>query len=383
MSEKTLSEYSTKEEVADFFVKKFKISEEIKNNFIKEDISGDVLYDILYSEFKSLGLKVGPLKKIQKFLRENKNNFKEKEIKEVITSNTKSKEVKNFFEKCINFKNKLENLDGKGLLELNEEEMKKLGLNLGQRKKLVKYIEYFKTIPPPPPDSPNEEIIITEKSTEEEVSKFLKIRLKFSQDSIYKLGLDGESLFMLEGSEIDKFGELTLDEKYNLKRFLFETKNDKTLEQKPGPELIITEKSSSEEVAKFLKSKLGFNDEEIKELELDGESLYELEETEIDEFAFISQEEKDKLKKFLYEEKNKNGPIQNITKESNKNEVEKYLNEKLNFSDKSIRELNLDGKSLYSLKKEHIEKLKEITDKEKDKLKTMVNFGKDDSYSKR
>ena len=97
MSEKTLSEYSTKEEVADFFVKKFKISEEIKNNFIKEDISGDVLYDILYSEFKSLGLKVGPLKKIQKFLRENKNNFNEKEIKEVITSNTKSKEVKNFF----------------------------------------------------------------------------------------------------------------------------------------------------------------------------------------------------------------------------------------------------------------------------------------------
>ena len=51
---------------------------------------------------------------------------------------------------------------------------------------MVKYIEYFKTIPPPPPDSPDEEIIITEKSTEEEISKFLKIRLKFSQDSIDK-----------------------------------------------------------------------------------------------------------------------------------------------------------------------------------------------------
>ena len=60
MSEKTLSEQSTKEEVADFFIKHFKITEDNKNTLLKEDISGDVLYDI---DFKSLGVKLGPLKK--------------------------------------------------------------------------------------------------------------------------------------------------------------------------------------------------------------------------------------------------------------------------------------------------------------------------------
>ena len=35
-------------------------------------------------------------------------------------------------------------MDGKGLIELKEEEIKNFGLNLGQRKKIIKYINYFK-----------------------------------------------------------------------------------------------------------------------------------------------------------------------------------------------------------------------------------------------
>ena len=386
MSDINLSEQSTKEEVADFFVKNFKISEESKNNFIKEDISGDVLSSILDQEFKSLGLKIGPLKKVQKYLNENKQNFKEKEINEVITSNSNSEEVTKFFQKCLNFKQNLDNLDGKGLIELDEEGMKKLGLNIGQRKKLLKYIEYFKTIPPPPPEEEEKEIIISKKSSEEDVAKFLKMRLKFSQDSIDALGLDGESLYLLEGTEVDGYEELTQEERENLKKFLIEAKNEGlTFESKPEtePELIITDKSSSEEVSIFLKKKFGFKDESIKEMELDGESLFLLEGTEIDEFTVISQEEKDKLKKFLYETKNKDEPIKNITKESNKNEVASYLKEKLNFTDKSIKELNLDGNSLFSLKREQIEKLKEINEDEKNKLKAFLNVEKNITDSER
>ena len=124
MSEIILSENSTKEEVSDFFVKNFKISEQIKNNFIKEDISGDILLDISDQEFKFLGIKIGPLKKVQRYLGENKKNFKEKEIKEIITLNSNSEEVKIFFEKCLNFKKNLGNLDGKGLIELDEKKWK-------------------------------------------------------------------------------------------------------------------------------------------------------------------------------------------------------------------------------------------------------------------
>ena len=373
MSEKTISEQSTKEEVADFFIKHFKITEDNKNTLLKEDISGDVLYDI---DFKSLGVKLGPLKKIQKFLNENKEKFKEIEIKEKITAISKPEEVKNFFENCLNFQKELNNFDGKGLIQLDEEGMKKLGLNLGQTKKLVKYIEYFKTLKvEEPPVGGEEDIIINKESSGEDVAKFLKMRLKFSQDSINSLDLDGESLFMLEETEIDDLAELTDEERNNLKKYLFETKKDN--------ELVITNKSTSSEVAKFLKEKLGFKNESVEKLDLDGESLFLLEEKEIDELEDISSEEKDKLKKFLSEEKNKNEknssepepePEIIITKESSEEDVAKYLMKKLNFSVKSVKELSLDGESLFSLNKEDIDGLNEITKEEKDKLKEYLNI---------
>ena len=305
-----LSEESTKEEVADYFQKQFKISEEAKNSLIKEDISGDVLLNIQDNEFKSFGIKIGPLKKIQKFLGENKDKFKEKEIKEVITAVSKPEEVKSFFDRCLNFKENLNELDGKGLIELDEAGMKKLGLNLGQIKRLVKYIEYFKTIKiEEPPKEEEQNFKITRKSTEKDIAKFLEKRLSFSQTSIDALALDGESLFLLEEKEIDDFEEITPEEKESLKKFLSEEKgkNEEKEEKKEAePIITITNKSSEEEVAKFLKLKLGFKDEAIEGLGLDGESLFLLSEGDIDGFTEISNEEKEKLKNFLNEEKSKN-----------------------------------------------------------------------------
>ena len=319
LEDKNLSEESTKEEVSNYFMKKFNISEEVKNKMIKENISGDILLDLTDNDFKSFGLKFGPIKKIKNYLKENNNTFKDKEIKECITVISKPEEVKSFFERCLDFKEDLNNLDGKGLIELDEEKMKALGLNLGQRKKIIKYIEYFKTlnveIHPPPPEE-EEEIIITKKSSEEEVSKFLKMRLKMSQESIDALGLDGESLYMLEGTEVDEFTELAQEEKDNLKKYLCTIKNEessKTLEIK------ITKESNTEEVSKFLKEKLGFKDKSIEELSLDGEALFLLTDKEIEELEEISKEEKEKLIKYLRENKSKEEDKKNENQNQNQN----------------------------------------------------------------
>ena len=58
-----------------------------------------------------------------------------------------------------------------------------------------------------------ENIVISRQSSEEEVSKFLKMRLKFSTDSINNMELDGESLFDLKEEEIDQIKEITTEEK--------------------------------------------------------------------------------------------------------------------------------------------------------------------------
>ena len=130
-----ISSNSKKEEIANYFQKNFKISDEAKNNLIKEEITGDILLDISDNEFKSLGLKVGHLLRIKKFLKGNEDKFKKaKEIKVKITNKSSPQQVKNFLESCLNYKLNENNIDGKRLIELKEEEMNKLGFNLGQKK---------------------------------------------------------------------------------------------------------------------------------------------------------------------------------------------------------------------------------------------------------
>ena len=146
LNKEVISFKSSKEDIANYFVKYFKISEEAKNDLINQDISGDILLTLDETDLKYLRIKIGPLKKIKKFLNENKELFiGEINIDEKITILSKSEEVKLFLEKYLNFTGDLNNLDGKGLFGLKEEEIKKLGLTLGKTKKLIKYIQYFKT----------------------------------------------------------------------------------------------------------------------------------------------------------------------------------------------------------------------------------------------
>ena len=376
MTEDIINIDSSKEEVANFFEKKFKIKEDVKNNFIKEDISADILYDLDDKEFKSLGLKVGPLKNIKVFLQNNKDHFKEKEIKEKITIKSKPNEVSEFFEKCLNFRGELNNMDGKGLIELKEEEIKNLGLNLGQRKKIIKYINYFKTLKIEEPEETK--ILITKESSEEEVSKYLKEKLNISDTAIESLGLDGESLFNLEETDIDEAEDLNQEEKTSLKNFIKELKEkEEETKTKEETEIIIGKESSAEQVAKYLKEKLKISDTGIESLALDGDSLFNLEETDIDEADDLTQEEKDILKKFIKELKEKEPKKEiKITRESDKNEVSIFLKEKLKLSEKSIEDLELDGESLFSLKEKEIDE-SELTQEEKDNLKKFLKEEKE------
>ena len=76
---------STKEKLVEFFSSNYKIKEDVKNNLLKEDISGEILSDLNDKELKSLGLKSGLILKLRKYISENKEKFEPKEITEKIS----------------------------------------------------------------------------------------------------------------------------------------------------------------------------------------------------------------------------------------------------------------------------------------------------------
>ena len=140
---------------------------------------------------------------------DSKNNFlqstnKDKNV-EIISSNSTCEEVSNFLSSYINFKGNTLNMTGKMLFELSEDNMKKLGMNLEQRKKLINYINQQLQKKEHENEDEEEYIIdITRNSNSEEVSKFLKEKLHFSQDIINELDLDAEHLFLLEYEDLEK-----------------------------------------------------------------------------------------------------------------------------------------------------------------------------------
>ena len=139
MEDCEISLKSTCEEVANFFVKKFKIDTKLKDCLIKEGISGDVLLDLVkYKNY--FGFKPATWNQIKKFLERNKDLFKSKIVYENISIKDE-KEIKIFFENYIGFKGNINDINNeKSILELKEEDMKNLGLNLGQRIRLLKFI---------------------------------------------------------------------------------------------------------------------------------------------------------------------------------------------------------------------------------------------------
>ena len=62
---------------------------------------------------------------------------------------------------------------------------------------------------------------------------------------------------------------------------------------------IITKKSTEEDVAKYLQKNLGFSNKEIDDLGLDGESLFFVQNEDIDEIKDLTQEQKIKFKNII------------------------------------------------------------------------------------
>ena len=208
-----ISNKSTKEEVAEFFKNNFRASEDVSNNFIKEYISGDILPILSDHDLESLGLNFDLINTWMQYYYKNMDKFKENEVKEEISSNSTSEEVKIFLESYLDFKENID-LNGKLLFGLNEEEMKKLAMKLGQRKKLIKYINKINMNK----NKVETNITVTKKSSVEEVANFLMNKLKLSKQTIEKLLLDGKALFDIKEGFIDKL-DIPISEKGILKKF--------------------------------------------------------------------------------------------------------------------------------------------------------------------
>ena len=108
---KDLSDKSTKEEVAEFFKLNLKIND-ICSNFITEYITGNILPDLSTNDFKYLGLQLEHIINWNKYYDENEDNFKEVEIKEEISANSNSEEVKQFLLNYLDFTDNVNNLNG-------------------------------------------------------------------------------------------------------------------------------------------------------------------------------------------------------------------------------------------------------------------------------
>lgn len=315
---------STKEEIAEYLGINYKITEKAKNKILEEDINGEILFSLEDNELKLLEIKGGQLLKVKKFISENKEKFNNININEKITDSSNTEEVKAFFDKNFNFKGDLKGLNGKGLLELSENEIKNFGFTLGKRKKLIKYINFFKK---EQTNKSTSEIQLSKDSSQEEVTQYLKEKLQFSDKSIGELELDGEGLFLIEKEEdIDLF-DIEEEEKEKLKELLKKLKNPIEKEEEKEDKKIGI-KSNKEEALKFLKLSLQFSDDSLKKLkelnDLDGQYLLLLDDDdEIDELE-IDNEDKNNLKEFLKKEK---GKIQDLNKILNINyNPEKSIN---------------------------------------------------------
>ena len=217
---------STKEDVAFFIFNKYKKDieniKDIYNIIIKENISGEILLDLeKYNEYMSLGIQESLKEKLKKYLEDNKERFIRKPIEITIGFNSKNDEIKDFFKNYLSYEgqiNNINNIDGKKMLNLSYEDMKKIGLNIGQRIKLNNYILY--TI--------NH---ITDKSTKEEVGIFFNKILNLSDKTIEKLNFDGKSLLSCKEEDIDQLRELNQEQKAKLRHFLNKIEIDKQFDK--------------------------------------------------------------------------------------------------------------------------------------------------------
>ena len=344
-----ISTKSTKEEIAQFFSKEYNISEEAINNIIKQGISGDILLYLEENDFDSLRIKFGAKKRIQLYLKENRDKFIEKQINITVNDNSSVAQVIKFFEEYVIFEGNLNEMDGQTMFKLSEEQMKNLGLNIGQRKRLIKYIKHVKNAN----DNKKYKVKITKKSTQKEVNQFLKEELKFADKAIDELGLDAISLFLVTEKEIDDSKELNQEEKENYKNFLnyWNEKEEKQVndlnKEDKKEDITINEIEEKKEVNNLIKETYEKANEKNIEDNIGKKEIVQINE------------------KIKNKEENQNIELKiDIVNELKKDKLEEQKDEKL----EEMKEDNIINEKIEKIKEDNIveekkdEKLEEITE---------------------
>ena len=346
--DKNITSNSSKEEIAEFLVSKFKVSEQVKNNIIKEDISGDILQSLSDKELKFLDLKIGPIKKITKYLSENKANFPEKKISEKIDKNSSIEEVNKFLKEYIGYTGD-EEFDGKKLLDIDKDNIPKMGLNLGQRKKLEKYINYFNS-------NTKEENIVEKKDEQEkkdngnESQNLVEKKISEKKEDLNK---NDEQQANNEINEQSKEEEKKEQKETNEKKESIDKEKEKSNEN-----IEVNEKKEGKEKNKHLTSKED-NEGQADKLEDKAQINKKKKEDKKEEDKPINKEKK--------EDKEENKIIEN--KDVNKDQTDKEEDKQLNKKEENeIKEEGEKEKDKQTINKENEEK----EDKEKASIKENV-----------
>ena len=281
-----------------------------------------------------------------------------------INNNSSKEDVANFLKIKLKLSNKIIqelDLDGQSLFMLESQNIDEISQIEEEEKEKLKNLLIQIKQKHEAESKPN--IVITIESSGEDVAKFLKIKLNFSDESIKELELDGESLFGLDTDAINE-ANIKEEEKKNLIDFLAK----QNPQEQKEPEIKISFGSNKDEVSKFLKEIIKLKEETIKKLDFDGETLFLLDENDINEIQEISNEEKKVLIKNL------NTINLKINEESENKEVSQFLKTSLNFDDKSVQNFDLNGKQLLSLEEEELDKIDIISNEEKNILKKYLEL---------
>ena len=280
-----ISNISSCKEIADFF---FKDEKSLAYNeiIIKQGISGDVITEAI-PHLKDFGIKGTQLITIRKYVNNYKEKFKPKIISEKIPISNKEV-IKNFFEKFIDFKGDLEGKinEENDLFKLEENDMKNLGLNFGQRIRLIRYINYFKELKENEKEKMIDDIKITisKNSNQEEVNNYLKNVLLFSDKSIEEFSAYSELLFELSEDDLDAYEDILNSEEMIMLRKFIKKRNE--IKKKESQNL--SKNTPYEEIINFIKQKLNFD--------IDKNDISDL---KLDEYENLTKEEKEIIRNAL------------------------------------------------------------------------------------
>ena len=218
----------------------------------------------------------------------------------------------------------------------------------------------------------NENKTITKNSSPEEVSQFLAANYNLTEEnkiSLIKENISGDILPLLDNQEFKELG-IKLGQKKKIQKFISENIDDLTANQIDN---VVNVNSDKEEIKIFLANYLNIKDKE-KIKDIDGKKLISLNEQEMKNIGLTIGQRK-KLVMFIekMQKTMKENNVGMITPESSAKEVEIFLKNKFNVSDKIIKEMGLDGESLFLLSEADIDEIEDLPSETKNLLKNFLN----------